>query len=595
MNIKKTLYNALKETFKHLNYSEDDISLTFSSKEGADFQCNSAFALAKKAQTSPEIVANAIISNLKQDIAEVSFAKPGFINFKIKDEALSFALNSALSDEKLGLEELEKTENVIMDYGGANVAKELHIGHLRSPVIGESFARLYKILGNKVITDTHLGDWGLQMGLTIAQLEDDGYIDGYFDKTKKNKEITLDTLNEEYPKASVRKNTDEKFRVKAETYTKFVQDKKEPYWSVYNAIREISIKRIKANYENLNCFFDLWYGESTCAEFVEPVVQMFIDKGLTRIHDGAVVVDVAREGENIPIEKKNPDDPQLYKNPMPPVYLKKSNGADVYDTTDIATIYQRNLDFKNIDKMIYFTDKRQYVHFEHCFRAVKLVGISPENQKLEFIGFGTINGTDGKPFKTRSGDTIKLEDIINLISSGASKKLQENGIQDEDGSLALKIGVAAMKFGDLSNIPSKDYIFDIDKFASFEGKTGPYIQYTGARINSLLRKSGLFEKKDFFENLNLIDIADANQRNIALNFLKLQESYYSCYKDNSLVGLCNALYDFASSFAKFYNDTRILSEKDDKKRNSYLALCHLVLKAIKQASWVLAFEIPEKM
>ena len=593
MNIKNILYNALKDAFNKLNYDEEDITLTFSAKEGSDFQCNSAFALAKREHSNPEVVANAIISNLKQDIAEVSFARPGFINFRIKDEALSNALNFALSDERLGLEEIEKPEKVVMDYGGANVAKELHIGHLRSPVIGESFARLYKILGNEVITDTHLGDWGLQMGLTIAQLEDDGYIDGYFDKSKTNKEITLDTLNEKYPKASIRKNTDEKFRVKAETYTKFVQDKKEPYWSVYNAIREISVNRIKANYENLNCFFDLWYGESTCAEFVEPVVQMFIDKGLTRVHDGAVVVDVAREGENIPIEKKNPEDPQLYKNPMPPVYLKKSNGADVYDTTDIATIYQRNLDF-NPDKMIYFTDKRQYIHFEHCFRAVKLVGISPESQKLEFIGFGTINGTDGKPFKTRSGDTIKLEDIINLISSGAAKKLKENGIQDEDGSLALKIGVAAMKFGDLSNIPSKDYVFDIDKFASFEGKTGPYIQYTGARINSLLRKAGSFEDK-YFEKLKAINIADENQRNIAMNFLKLQESYYSCYKDNSLVGLCNSLYDFASSFAKFYNDTRIVSEQDENKRNSYLALSYLVLKAIKQASWVLAFEIPEKM
>ncbi len=595
MNIKKTLYNALKDAFAKLNYSESDITLAFSAKEGADFQCNSAFALAKREHSNPEMIANQIINNLNQNIADVSFAKPGFINFKIKNEALSKALNDALSDERLGLEKIEKPEKVIMDYGGANVAKELHIGHLRSPVIGESFARLYKILGNEVITDTHLGDWGLQMGLTIAQLEDDGYIDGYFDKSKKNKEITLDTLNEEYPKASIRKNTDEEFRVKAETYTKYVQDKKEPYWSVYNAIREISVKRIKANYENLNCFFDLWYGESTCAEFVEPVVQMFIDKGLTRVHDGAVVVDVAKEGENIPIEKKSPDDPQLYKNPMPPVYLKKSNGADVYDTTDIATIYQRNLDFENVDKMIYFTDKRQYIHFEHCFRAVKLAGISPEEQKLEFIGFGTINGTDGKPFKTRSGDTIKLEDIINLISSGAAKKLKENGIQDEDGSLALKIGVAAMKFGDLSNIPSKDYIFDIDKFASFEGKTGPYIQYTGARINSLLRKSGLFNDNKDVEKLKLIDIADENQRNIAFSFLKLQESYFSCYKDNSLVGLCNALYDFASSFAKFYNDTRILTEQDENKKKSYLAISYLVLKAIKQASWVLAFEIPEKM
>ena len=594
MNIKKTLFDALEKAFLHLNYSLDDLTLSFSSKQGADFQCNSAFAIAKKMQTSPEIVANAIMTNLEQDVAEVEFAKPGFINFKIKDEALSLALNHSLSAENLGLEKLENTETVVMDYGGANVAKELHIGHLRSPVIGESFARLYKLLGNKVITDTHLGDWGLQMGLTIAQLEEDGYIDGYFDSSKQNKEITLDTLNEEYPKASIRKNEDEKFRKKAETYTKYVQDKKEPYWSIYNAIREISVKRIKANYENLNCFFDLWYGESTCADVVEKVVQMFIDKGLTRKHDGALVVDVARADENIPIEKKNPDDPQLYKNPMPPVYLKKSNGADVYDTTDIATIFMRNQEF-HPDKIMYFTDKRQFVHFEHCFRAVKLVGISPEEQKLEFIGFGTVNGTDGKPFKTRSGDTIKLEDIINLISSSAAKKLQENGIEDADGTLALKIGVSAMKFGDLSNIPSKDYIFDIDKFASFEGKTGPYIQYTGARINSLLKKAGLFAKKDYFENLNLIDIADENQRNIAMNFLKLQESYYLCYKENSLVSLCNSLYDFASSYSKFYNDTRILTEKDDQKKNSYLAISYLVLKTIKQAASVLAFEIPEKM
>lgn len=593
MNIKKIITKALEESFIHLSYDLDDMSLAFSNKADADFQCNSAFAIAKKIHTSPEIVANSIVTNLNLDIIDATVAKPGFINIKIKDEALSRYLNEALSSSRLGLDTLEKTQKVVMDYGGANVAKELHIGHLRSPVIGESFARLYKLLGNEVITDTHLGDWGLQMGLTIAQLEDDGYVAGFFGKGE-NKEITLDTLNEEYPKASIRKNTDEAFRKKAEAYTKYVQDKKEPYWTIYNTIREISVKRIKANYENLNCFFDLWYGESTVAEYVDKVVQMFIDKGLTRNYEGALVVDVAREGENVPIPKKNPDDPQLYKNPMPPVYLKKSNGADVYDTTDIATIYQRNIEF-NPEKIIYFTDKRQYVHFEHCFRAVKMVGISSESQELVHIGFGTVNGTDGKPFKTRSGDTIKLEDIINLISSSASKKLKENGIEDENGELALKIGVAAMKFGDLSNVPSKDYIFDIDKFSSFEGKTGPYIQYTGARINSLLKKAGLFEKKDYFENLNLIDISDENQRNIAINFLKLQESYFSSYKDNSLVAVCNAVYDLASSYSKFYNDTRILTEKDDQKKNSYLALSFFVLKALKQGANVLAFEIPDKM
>lgn len=594
MNIKKILYKALEESFLHLNYNFDDITLSFSNRpEEADFQCNSAFAIAKKVQKSPEVVANSIIANLNQEVADVWFAKPGFINFKIKDEALSKILNEANSNERLGLEEVENKQTIVMDYGGANVAKELHIGHLRSPVIGESLARLYKILGNKVITDTHLGDWGLQMGLTVAQLEDDGYIDGYFDTTKKNKEITLDTLNEEYPKASKRKNEDETFRKKAEEYTKFIQDKKEPYWSVYLNIREISVKRIKANYEKLGCYFDLWYGESNSAEYVDKVVKMFIDKGLTREYEGATIVDVAREGENIPIEKKNPDDPQLYKNPMPPVYLKKSNGADVYDTTDIVTIYQRNKDF-NPDRIVYVVDKRQSAHFERCFRAVKMAGISNDSQNLEFLGFGTVNGKDGKPFKTRSGDTIKLEDIINLISDGARKKLAENGIVDNE-ELALQIGVSAMKFGDLSNAPSKDYIFDIDKFASFEGKTGPYIQYTGARINSLLKKAGMSDKFDYLSNLNLIDIADDNQRKIAISFIKLQESYFTSYKESSLSSLCTALFDFASSFSKFYNDTRILTEKDDKKKNSYLALCLLILKALKQATGVLAFEIPEKM
>ena len=594
MNIKTTLQSALEASFKHLGYSLDDVTLTFSGKpEICDFQCNSAFALAKKQGASPEIIANSIIANLKQDVAEVSFAKPGFINFKIKDKVLSDCLNSALKDERLGLGEVENKIKVVMDYGGANVAKELHIGHLRSPVIGESFARLYKLLGNEVITDTHLGDWGLQMGLTIAQLEDDGYVDGYFDKSKQNREITLDTLNEEYPKASKSKSVDEEFRKKAETYTKFVQDHKEPYWSIYNKIRDISVERIKANYEKLNCFFDLWYGESTVADLVDDCVKIFVDKGLTRMHDGALIVDVAREGENIPIEKKNPNDPQLYKNPMPPVFLKKSNGADVYDTTDIATIYQRNSQF-NPDKIMYFVDKRQAIHFEHCFRAVKMAGISPESQELQFVGYGTMNGADGKPFKTRSGDTIKLEDIINLITKSAEEKLKSNGLNDAD-ELALKIGVAAIKFGDLSNDPVKDYIFDIDKFTSFEGKTGPYIQYTGARINSLLKKANVLEKTDYLEGLNLINIADENQRALAINFLKLQESYFVCYKSNSLSPLCTALYDFASSFSKFYNDTRIISEPDQNKRNSYLALSYFVLKTLKQASSVLAFDIPEKM
>ncbi len=594
MNLKKILWEALEKSFRHLGYDTDDVTLAFSNKgDEVDYQCNSAFMIAKKVHSSPEVVATAIISNLVQDIADVSFAKPGFINFKIKNEILSKVLNEANSNERLNLEKVDKPITVIMDYGGANVAKELHIGHLRSPIIGESFARLYKLLGNNVITDTHLGDWGLQMGLTIAQLQDDGYVDGYFDSNKQNRQITLDTLNEEYPKASKRKNEDAEFKLKAETYTKYIQSHKEPYWSIYEYIRNISVEKIKENYEKLNCYFDLWYGESTSDKYIDTVIKMFIDKGLTREYQGALVVDVAKENENIPIPKKNPNSPQLYKNPMPPVYLKKSNGADVYDTTDIATIYQRNLEF-NPDKIMYFVDKRQNIHFEHCFRAVKMAGISPENQILQFVGYGTINGKDGKPFKTRSGDTIKLEDVINLIQKSASNKLESNGIVGND-DLALKIGVAALKFGDLSNDPNKDYVFDLDKFISFEGKTGPYIQYTGARINSLLKKAEIDDKINFYENLNLIDITDKNQRAIAINFLKLQESYLQAYKTSSISQICASLFDFASSYSKFYNDTRILTEKDDKLRNSYIALSYFVLKVIKQASFVLAFDIPEKM
>ncbi len=589
MNIKKELEDSLKQSFQHLGYAVDDAVIGFSSKPEADFQCNAAFSIAKTAGVSPEMVANSIISNLKQNIADVWFAKPGFINFKIRAEVLSKVLNEALADERLGLGFLEKPVSVVMDYGGANVAKELHIGHLRSPVIGESLARLYRLLGCKVITDTHLGDWGLQMGLTIAMLEEDGYVDGYFDASKQNKTITLDTLNEEYPKASIKKNEDAAFKKKAEDYTKFVQDKIQPYYEIYQKIREISVEKIKENYAKLNCFFDLWYGESTVADLVDEMVSIFKEKGLVRDHDGALVVDVAREGENIPIEGK----PGLYKNPMPPVYLKKSNGADMYDSTDIATILQRNRDFAPL-KIMYVVDKRQFIHFEHCFRAVKMAGISPEEQELQFVGYGTVNGTDGKPFKTRSGDTIKLEDIINLITKAAAEKLVSNGIKNTD-ELALKIGVAAIKFGDLINDPYKDYVFDIDKFASFEGRTGPYIQYTAARINSLLNKGGFKDKLDYIEKLGLIEISDDNLRSIAINFLKLQESYFVAYKNTSLSPVCMALYDFAASYSKFYNDTRILSEKQDAKRNSYLAISRLVWRAISQASEVLAFDIPDRM
>ncbi len=586
--VKDYLLEKIEYVFEKLGFDKNDAGVSYSGRpEVCDFQCNSAFGLAKKLGKNPMELANQIAEELKKDLLnefDISVLPPAFINFKMTDKMLSKIANMAIDNQKNLIKMPEKALKIVFDYGGANVAKELHVGHLRSPIIGEALCRLNRLMGNNVISDVHLGDWGLQMGLTIAQLEDDGYIDGYFGKGK-NKEITLDTLNEEYPKASARKKTDEAFHKKAEDYTLKVQRKVEPYYSIYQDIRELSVKRIAANYETLGCHFDLWYGESTADPYIDRAIQIFKDKNIARISDGALVVDVAVEGENIPIEKKTDDEPQRYKNPMPPAILKKHNDADGYATTDIATILMRN-EIDKPDRIVYVVDFRQMMHFTQVFRASKLAGISPAGQELVHVSYGTMNGKDGKAFKTRSGETIKLEDIINLITSKAEEKLAANGIVGNK-ELALQIGVGAMKYGDLSNIASKDYVFDIDRFSSFEGKTGPYIQYTAARINSLLEKAGM-KGGD-------IVIDSPETRNIIINLIKLLDSYYVAYQENSLNALCLAVYNLASSFSLFYNNIRILTEQDENKKKSYLSLCALVKDAITLALDTLGIETPTRM
>jgi len=585
--VKDILNNEQEKVFDKLGFDKELITLTYSNKpEVADYQCNSAFALSKKLGKNPMEIASMIAKELESisEDFEIIVLPPAFINFKMTNKFLTRVANVAFDNTKDLIKMPENKLTVVMDYGGANVAKELHIGHLRSPIIGEALSRLYRLLGHKVVSDTHLGDWGLQMGLTVAQLEDDGYLEGYF-KRGKNKLITLDTLNEEYPKASKRKAVEPEFKTKAEKYTVYIQKKQEPYFTIYKDIRELSIKKIKANYETLGCMFDLWYGESTAYPYIERTVQLFKDKGLTREYEGALVVDVAKEGENIPIEKKSEDEPQRYKNPMPPVKIKTHDDADVYATTDIATIIMRNEEF-NPDKIIYIVDFRQSQHFTRVFRACKLAGISPEGQELIHIAYGTINGKDGKAFKTRSGDTVKLEDIINMIKSQAEGRLAENGIT-ENPELAMQIGVGAMKYGDLSNMVAKDYVFDLDKFSAFEGKTGPYIQYTAARINSLLNKG----KCDF----GRINISGQEERNIIVNLIKLNDSYMTAYSDNSLHSLAMALYNLASAYSLFYNNVKVLTEPNEDRKKSYLSLSKVVLDAIKLALNILGIDTPSKM
>lgn len=567
---------------------DENLNVSFSSIPTlCDFQCNGVFALAKKYGKNPLALAEEIVSLIPQQNDYVFTAvKPAFINVKITDKKLEKISNDFLLDPLGGIEKHQKSQFVVLDYGGANVAKALHVGHLRSPIIGESLKRLYSLLGDKVVSDVHLGDWGLQMGLTELQLYKDGLLDYYFTGKGSEPTITLEMLNEAYPKASARKKEDEEFKNEADEWTLKIQSKQEPYFSIYKKIRQVSVEQIKMHYTELGANFDLWLGESDADPYIDRALKIIEDKGLTRVSDGALVVDVALEGENIPLPKQSEDEVQRYKNPMPPAILKKYNGGVLYATTDIATILMRNEMFKNVDRIEYVVDGRQKNHFIQVFRVCKMSGISPENQQLIHIGYGTMNGKDGKPFKTRSGDTIKLEDIVNILIDGASKKLASNGV-NPSRELALKIGVGAMKFGDLINNVSKDYVFDLDKFLSFEGKTGPYIQYTVARINSILSKVECLNEK--------ISITDEEQRNIVRAILKLNSSYEICYRDKSLNALCLAVYDLASAFSTFYNFHNVVGQKDKKVQQSYVSLLKLVKKKIEQALYVLAIEVPEKM
>lgn len=598
MNIKEYIFEKLEKSAKKLNLpSVEKLAVSFSNRpELCDYQSNFAMLVCKDLGQKPFEIAQNIVDNIEKDEnLDFLVAMPGFINVKVSNELLSSFANETLNDKNLGVEQVKNPRLVFFDYGGANVAKELHVGHLRSPIIGEALKRLHQVMGDKVLSDAHLGDFGLQMGLTILQLRQDGYLDKFFagDTNEPSKDfdkikienVTMDVLNEEYPKASKRKKDDEEFKKLADEYTLFIQQHKQPFWEIYLQIKELSLREIKKNYAMLNTTFDYYLGESDAYPAIEETVQIFTDKNLARESEGALIVDVAREGEHIPIPKKSEDEPQRYKNPMPPAIIKKHNGGDLYATTDIATILMRNRDFAP-DEIIYTTDNRQSTHFEQVFRCCKMAGISPEDQKLVHIPFGTMNGKDGKPFKTREGTTVKYKDVLDMLIEKAEKKLADNGIVG-DRELARKIGVGAMKFGDLSNVVGKDYVFDIDKFLAFDGKTGPYIQYTIARINSILNKA---ECKP-----STVEIENEDERQILIALLKLNSAYQICYETYSLNSLCMATFDLASAFSTFYNNHKILSLPDKEKISHKLALCMLVKKALEKALYVLGIDSVEKM
>jgi len=523
-----------------------------------DYQCNAAFAIAKTEKRAPMDVAREIADKFKSRIATAEAVAPGFVNFKVNEAALETAAQEVLKTGKLPLAKLP-AQTVFFDYGGPNIAKELHVGHLRPHIIGEALKRVFQSLGARTIADSFLGDWGLQIGLVIAELE----------ASSGKPETTLEMLNEVYPRASARSKTDLAFKARAEEITLRLQQQQQPYYDLWKKIREVSVAKIRENAAALSCTHDTMRGESYAQQYIPEVLEILKQNG-AYTSDNCLVMDVKEDTDT---------------GPMPPILLQKSNGGELYSTSDVATIYYRFRDYRP-DEFIYVNDARQELHMRQVFRCAKRGNLVAPGTRLTHVSFGTMNGKDGKPFKTRAGGTIRFEDIINLVTEAAQKRLAENGKAENPG-LAQKIGIAALKFADLSNHVRKDYIFDLEKFTSFEGKTGPYILYTIARIKSLLAKS-----KDEKQSGTVVS---GITRNLVMKVIKLADCYPAAAANYTLNGIADSAFALAAEFNLFYACTKILAEPDTRKRQGYLALCKIIKNALEFSMDTLAIDVVEEM
>lgn len=544
------------------------------------FQCNGSFAAAKVRKTAPLAIAEEVCAVLREEeyIKSADACRPGFINIVLTDAHLAEILAAQSADENLGVPQIGAGKKIIIDYGGPNVAKPLHIGHLRSAIIGESLKRLARACGSEVYGDIHMGDWGLQIGLVIAELADRNpdwrCFAADFDEEKDSvPELDCDTLSEVYPFASKRSKEDTEFAEKAHTATFELQNGRSGYMALWREIMRVSVADLKSNYGRLGVDFDLWYGESDADKYIPQLMAGLEEKGLTYESDGALVVDVARDDD---------------KAPMPPVIVRKSDNSSIYATTDLATIIQREEDFAP-DEMWYVVDKRQGLHFEQVFRCAKKAELVPEETSLEFLGFGTMNGADGKPYKTRDGGVMRLSDLLETVVNSAAEKLSASEYVDDDGraETARRVGMAAVKFGDLINHRAKDYIFDLDKFLSFEGKTGTYLLYTVTRINSILKKAGT--------DGGTIKLYGDAERELALALILSGEAFCFAAREKAPNYVCESAYRIATAFSRFYHDNHILNEQDEEKKNSRLALITLTKRVIEKHLGVLGIETVEAM
>lgn len=577
----------MKAAFASAGYDEELAKVTISNRPDlCEYQCNGAMAGAKKYKKAPFMIAEDVVAHLPEGgcFETVEVVKPGFINLKLSPAFVAEYLNNMAADEKLGVENEENPKTVMIDYGGPNVAKPLHVGHLRSAIIGESVKRIIRFKGNRVIGDIHLGDWGYQMGLIITELKKRKPELPYFDETyegeyPKEAPFTIGELEEIYPTASAYAKEHEEYREEALQATYLLQNGHRGYRAIWDHIMNVSVTDLKKNYEKLSVEFDLWKGEADAQKYIPDMVQRLKEEGYARVDEGALVVDVAEESDN---------------KEVPPCMILKSDGAALYDTTDLATLVEREQDYQP-DQVIYVVDKRQELHFIQVFRCAKKTGIVRPETELTFLGFGTMNGKDGKPFKTREGGVMRLENLIREINEEMYKKIMDNRtVEEEDAQRTAEVvGLAAIKYGDLSNQASKDYVFDVDRFTSFEGNTGPYILYTIVRIKSILNKYR--EAGGELKDLAICPAHDAYEKALMLQVLKFNDVVDTVYRETAPHKLCAYIYDLANEFNKFYHETKILSEEDEEKRSGYIALLMLAKRVLETCIDLLGFEAPERM
>ena len=577
----------MKEAFKAAGYDEELARVTLSNRPDlCEYQCNGAMAGAKKYKKAPIMIANAVVEELADSkyFASVEAVNPGFINLKLAPEVVAEYLNEMAADENLGVEKEKNPKKVIIDYGGPNVAKPLHVGHLRSAIIGESIKRIIRFKGNDVTGDIHLGDWGYQMGLIITELKKRKPELPYFDESFEGEypeeaPFTISELEEIYPTASAYAKEHDDYREEALHATYLLQNGYKGYRAIWKHIMNVSVTDLKKNYERLSVDFDLWKGEADAQAYIPDMVEMLKEKGFAHYDEGALVVDVAEETD---------------KKEIPPCMILKSDGAALYDTTDLATLVEREKLY-DPDQVIYVVDKRQELHFVQVFRCAKKTGIVKPETELTFLGFGTMNGKDGKPFKTREGGVMRLETLISETAEKMYKKISENhAIEEEEArKTANMIGVAALKYGDLSNQASKDYVFDVDRFISFEGNTGPYILYTIVRIKSILHKYQA--QGNSLDGLKVQEAHADCEKALMLEAAKYNDVIANAFQDLAPHKICAYIYDLANAFNRFYHETKILGEENAEKQKSYIALLKVTKDVLEGCIDVLGFEAPERM